>query len=87
MKIITTDISGQHGYFLSQFLLAKRYKVKGVLRRNSSRAQGTLESKLAGIWTVRTFREAYKLFMSNGILFYHESEVRRSEFVTMKMSK
>jgi GDPmannose 4,6-dehydratase len=25
--------------------------------------------KLAGIWTARTRREAYKLFMANGILF------------------
>ena len=44
-------------------------------------------SKLAGIWTVRTYREAYKLFMSNGILFNHESEVRGPEFVTRKISK
>ena len=38
----------------------------------------------AGIWTVRTYREAYKLFMSNSILFNHESEVRDPEFVTRK---
>ena len=44
-------------------------------------------SKLAGIWTVRTYREAYKLFMSNGILFNHESEVRGPEFVTRKISR
>ena len=28
-------------------------------------------SKLAGIWTVRTYRDAYKLYMSSGILFNH----------------
>ena len=44
-------------------------------------------SKLAGIWTVKTYRDAYKLFMSNGILFNHESEVRGPEFVTRKISK
>ena len=44
-------------------------------------------SKLAGIWTVRTYREAYKLFMSNGILFNHESEVRGPEFVTREISR
>ena len=44
-------------------------------------------SKLAGLWTVRTYREAYKLFMANGILFNHESEVRGPEFVTRKISK
>jgi GDPmannose 4,6-dehydratase len=43
-------------------------------------------SKLAGIWTVRTYREAYRLYMSNGILFNHESEVRGPEFVTRKIS-
>ena len=44
-------------------------------------------SKLAGIWTVRTYREAYKLFISKGILFNHESEVRGPEFVTRKISR
>ena len=44
-------------------------------------------SKLAGIWTVRTYRDAYKLYMSNGILFNHESEVRGPEFVTRKISR
>lgn len=44
-------------------------------------------SKLAGFWTVRNYREAYSLFMCNGILFNHESEVRGPEFVTMKIAK
>jgi GDPmannose 4,6-dehydratase len=43
-------------------------------------------SKLAGIWTTRTYRDAYKLFISNGILFNHESEVRGPEFVSRKIS-
>jgi len=43
-------------------------------------------SKLAGFWTVRTYRDAYKLYMTNGILFNHESEVRGPEFVTRKIS-
>jgi GDPmannose 4,6-dehydratase len=43
-------------------------------------------SKLASLWTVRTYRDAYKLFMSNGILFNHESEARGPEFVTRKIS-
>jgi len=30
-------------------------------------------SKLAGLWTVRTYRDAYRLYMTNGILFNHES--------------
>lgn len=43
-------------------------------------------SKLAGFWTMKVYREAYNLFMSNGILFNHESEVRGPEFVTRKIS-
>ena len=196
MKAIITGISGQDGYFLSQLLLSKGYEVHGILRRNSSMTQGTVDllpenikkqivihygditdgnflsnllqkekpeelyhlaaqsfvgysfqnalstydaniggtlnvcnavkdsspdtrmyfaatselfgqpkdtpqnemtpfyprspyavSKLAGIWTVRTYRDAYKLYMSNGILFNHESEVRGPEFVTRKISR
>jgi GDPmannose 4,6-dehydratase len=43
-------------------------------------------SKLAGFWTVNVYREAYGLFMSNDILFNHESEVKDLEFVTRKIS-
>lgn len=43
-------------------------------------------SKLAGYWTVKTYRDAYDLFMSSGILFNHESEVRGPEFVTRKIT-
>ncbi len=31
--------------------------------------------------------EAYKLFMSNGILFNHESEVRDPEFVIRRITR
>lgn len=43
-------------------------------------------SKLAGFWTIKNYREAYGLFMSNGILFNHESEMRGEEFVTRKIT-
>jgi len=43
-------------------------------------------SKLAGFWTIKNYRESYGLFMSNGILFNHESEMRGPEFVTRKIS-
>jgi GDPmannose 4,6-dehydratase len=195
MKAVITGISGQDGYFLSQLLLSKGYEVHGILRRNSSMTQGTVDllpenlkkqivihygditdsnflynilqkekpdelyhlaaqsfvgysfqnalstydvnirgtlnvcnavkdsssdtrmyfaatselfgqpqttpqnemtpffprspyavSKLAGLWTVRAYRDAYKLYMSSGILFNHESEVRGPEFVTRKIS-
>lgn len=44
-------------------------------------------AKLAGFWSVKVYREAYSLYMCNGILFNHESEVRGPEFVTMKIAK
>ena len=44
-------------------------------------------SKLAGYWTIKTYRDAYNLYMSSGILFNHESEMRGPEFVTRKISK
>jgi len=43
-------------------------------------------SKLAGFWTVKNYRESYGLFMSNGILFNHESPMRGPEFVTRKIT-
>lgn len=43
-------------------------------------------SKLAGFWTLKNYREAYNLYMSNGVLFNHESEMRGPEFVTRKIS-
>lgn len=43
-------------------------------------------SKLAGFWTIKNYRESYDLFMTNGILFNHESEVRGEEFVTQKIA-
>ncbi|MFA5129331.1 MAG: GDP-mannose 4,6-dehydratase [Patescibacteria group bacterium] len=44
-------------------------------------------SKLAGFWTVKNYREAYGLFLVNGILFNHESEYRGEEFVTKKIAR
>lgn len=44
-------------------------------------------SKLAGFWTMKNYREAYNLFLVNGILFNHESEHRGEEFVTKKIAK
>jgi len=43
MRAIITGISGQDGYFLSRFLLSKGYEVHGILRRNSSMTQGTVD--------------------------------------------
>ena len=43
-------------------------------------------AKLYSYWIVRNYREAYKLFATNGILFNHESERRGKTFVTRKIS-
>lgn len=42
-------------------------------------------SKLAAYWATVNYREAYKMFASNGILFNHESPKRNSQFVTQKV--
>ncbi len=42
-------------------------------------------AKLYAYWIVRNYREAYKLFASNGILFNHESPRRGETFVTRKI--
>jgi len=43
-------------------------------------------SKVAAFWTVKVYRDAYSLFMCNGISFNHESEIRGPEFVTRKIA-
>lgn len=43
-------------------------------------------SKLTGFHLTRNYREAYKLFTVNGILFNHESPRRGFEFVTRKIT-
>ena len=43
-------------------------------------------SKLAAFWMVKSYRESYGLFATNGILFNHESELRNPEFVTQKIA-
>jgi GDPmannose 4,6-dehydratase len=44
-------------------------------------------AKLYGYWMGRNYREAHGLFVSNGILFNHESPRRGAEFVTQKIAK
>ncbi len=43
-------------------------------------------AKLYAFWTVNLYREAYNMYVSNGILFNHESGLRGLEFVTRKIS-
>lgn len=43
-------------------------------------------SKVYAYWMVRNYREGYKLFACNGILFNHESPKRGENFVTRKIT-
>ncbi len=44
-------------------------------------------SKVAGYWYCVNYREAYGMFVSNGILFNHESPLRGETFVTRKITR
>ena len=44
-------------------------------------------SKVAGHWYAVNYREAFGLFICNGILFNHESERRGETFVTRKITR
>ena len=44
-------------------------------------------SKLAGYWYCVNYREAYGMFVANGILFNHESPMRGETFVTRKITR
>ena len=44
-------------------------------------------SKLYAHWITINYREAYKIFACNGILFNHESPIRGETFVTQKIVK
>ncbi|MBE3550738.1 MAG: GDP-mannose 4,6-dehydratase [Brockia lithotrophica] len=44
-------------------------------------------SKVAAYWYAVNYREAYGMFVANGILFNHESERRGETFVTRKITR
>jgi GDPmannose 4,6-dehydratase len=44
-------------------------------------------AKVYSYWMTRNYREGYKLFASNGILFNHESPRRGETFVTRKITR
>jgi GDPmannose 4,6-dehydratase len=44
-------------------------------------------AKVAGFWYATNYREAYDLFICNGILFNHESPRRGETFVTRKVTR
>ena len=44
-------------------------------------------AKIYGFWITKNYRESYKLFACNGILFNHESPRRGETFVTRKITR
>ena len=48
-------------------------------------ATAPLMPKATAVWLLDNYREAYKLFACNGILFNHESQLRPERFVTQKI--
>tara|TARA_A100001011_G_C14290727_1_gene836068 strand:+ start:1061 stop:2146 length:1086 start_codon:yes stop_codon:yes gene_type:complete len=44
-------------------------------------------AKLYAYWITKNYREAYKIFASNGILFNHESPLRGETFVSRKITR
>jgi len=44
-------------------------------------------AKVYAYWVTRNYREGYKMFVSNGILFNHESPRRGETFVTRKITR
>ncbi len=44
-------------------------------------------AKIYGYWITVNYREAYKMFAVNGILFNHESPIRGETFVTRKITR
>ena len=44
-------------------------------------------AKIYSFWISKNYREAYNMFISNGILFNHESERRGGNFVTKKITQ
>lgn len=44
-------------------------------------------AKIYGFWITKNYREAYKMFACNGLLFNHESPRRGETFVTRKITR
>lgn len=98
---LNTNINGTH-YLLSaikefspktKFYFAGSSEMFGSVKNSPQNEQTPFKprsaygiSKVAGFQLSTNYREIYKLFCCNGILFNHESPKRGSEFVTKKIS-
>ena len=70
----TSEMFGQHG--------KKKQNEKTIFHPRSPYAT----SKTFAHYSVQNYREAYKIFAVNGILFNHESPLRGEEFITRKVT-
>ena len=70
----TSEMFGQHG--------KKKQDEKTIFHPRSPYAT----SKTFAHYSVQNYREAYKIFAVNGILFNHESPLRGEEFITRKVT-
>jgi GDPmannose 4,6-dehydratase len=77
---LITGVTGQDGAYLAELLLAKGYRMRGLLRSPYAAA------KLYAHWMTVNYRESFGLHASSGILFNHESPLRGIEFVTRKIT-
>ena len=98
---INTNINGTH-YVLSaikekapgcKFYFAASSEMFGLAKETPQNEDTPFHprspygiSKVAGFDLTRNYREAYKIFACNGILFNHESPRRGFEFVTRKIT-
>ena len=83
--------------FLEQIIYSKQ-SLSGFLFRNFGNSQKKTQNEKTEIapaspyaatkaysyWITKIYRESYKLFACNGILFNHESPYRGETFVTRK---
>ena len=77
---LITGVAGQDGSYLAELLLAKGYTVHGLVRGSSSYNLGRISH------LNHDYREAYGLYVVNGIAFNHESPRRDESFVTRKIA-
>ena len=55
-KALITGITGQDGSYLAEFLLKKKYKVHGIIRRVA------LEDKTHRLWRLRNIKKIRQLY-------------------------
>lgn len=80
---------------LTKFYQASTSEMFGISSNNGLQSEETsfhprspyAISKVFAYWMANNFKDSYKMFCCNGILFNHESPIRGKEFVTRKISE